>query len=54
MEGRYLLQLGDTLLESGRTAEAREAFGQCAALGPDAGADQIAEARSRLGGQDAG
>lgn len=48
MEGRYLIQLGDTLLEAGRTTEAREEFERCAALGPEAGTEHIDEARSRL------
>lgn len=48
MEGRYLIHLGDALLGAGRTAEAREAFEQCAALGPDAGTEHLVEARSRL------
>ncbi|MEV5149857.1 tetratricopeptide repeat protein [Streptomyces sp. NPDC052727] len=48
LESRYLLSLGDLLLEAGRPAEAREAFTRCVALGSDADPQRVAEARSRL------
>ncbi|MFF9815036.1 ATP-binding protein [Streptomyces sp. NPDC014006] len=48
LESRYLLSLGDVLLDAGRAAEAREAFTRCIALGPDADPQRVAEARSRL------
>ncbi|MEE4546971.1 helix-turn-helix domain-containing protein [Streptomyces sp. V4-01] len=54
MEGRYLIHLGDALSGAGRSAEARAVFEQCAALGPDAGTEHIAEARSRLAAFDVG
>ncbi|MFF8908184.1 ATP-binding protein [Streptomyces olivaceoviridis] len=48
LESRYLLALGDVLLEAGHPAEAREAFTRCVALGSDADPQRVAEARSRL------
>ncbi|MFB7781045.1 ATP-binding protein [Streptomyces bauhiniae] len=47
-ESRYLVPLGDVLLEERRTAEAREVFRRCIALGPEADPHQVAQARSRL------
>ncbi|CUW26458.1 ATP-binding protein [Streptomyces reticuli] len=54
LESRYLNVLGDVLLTAGRTAEAREVFTRCVALGPDADARRVAEARSRLAGLETG
>ncbi|MET8772016.1 tetratricopeptide repeat protein [Streptomyces sp. NPDC004658] len=48
LESRYLLSLGDVLLEAGRPAEAREAFTRCVALGSEADPRRVAKARSRL------
>ncbi|MFH9659662.1 ATP-binding protein [Streptomyces sp. NPDC017248] len=48
LESRYLRALGDVLLDTGRAAEAREAFTRCIALGPGADPRRVAEARSRL------
>ncbi|GKQ34920.1 helix-turn-helix domain-containing protein [Streptomyces sp. A012304] len=45
---RSLVPLGDALLAAGRTAEAREAFARCAALGVDADPRRVADARDRL------
>ncbi|MET8947872.1 tetratricopeptide repeat protein [Streptomyces sp. NPDC004542] len=50
LESRYLIRLGDVLLEAGRTAEAREAFTRCVALGNEADPARVAEARARLAG----
>ncbi|GAB1340311.1 XRE family transcriptional regulator [Streptomyces sp. E-15] len=49
-ESRYLIPLGDVLLEGGRTVEAREVFRRCIALGPDADPHRVAQARARLAG----
>ncbi|KOX11137.1 regulatory protein AfsR-like protein [Streptomyces sp. NRRL B-3648] len=54
LESRYLLSLGDVLLGAGRTAEAREVFARCVALGPDADAERVARARARLARLDTG
>lgn len=48
LESRYLLVLGDVLLDAGRDADAREAFTRCVALGPDSDPQRVAEAHSRL------
>lgn len=48
LESRYLICLGDVLLEAGRAAEAREVFTRCVVLGPDADPRRVAQARSRL------
>ncbi|MBB5926620.1 ATP-binding protein [Streptomyces echinatus] len=53
LESRYLLALGEVLLAAGRSAEAREVFTRCAALGPGADPQRVAEARSRLARLDA-
>jgi tetratricopeptide (TPR) repeat protein/transcriptional regulator with XRE-family HTH domain len=45
---RSLVPLGDVLLAAGRTAEAREVFARCAALGLDADPRRVATARDRL------
>ncbi|MFJ4946949.1 ATP-binding protein [Streptomyces sp. NPDC088760] len=54
LESRYLLSLGDVLLGAGRTTEAREVFARCVALGPEADAERVAEARARLVSLDTG
>ncbi|MET8566179.1 tetratricopeptide repeat protein [Streptomyces flaveolus] len=54
LESRYLLSLGDVLLEAARPAEAREAFTRCVALGSDADPQRVAEARARLARLDTG
>lgn len=54
LESRYLLSLGNVLLEAGRRTEAREAFTRCVALGSDADPQRVAEARSRLAALDDG
>ncbi|MFB7598232.1 tetratricopeptide repeat protein [Streptomyces sp. NPDC056160] len=51
LESRYLITLGDALLAAGRTAEAREAFARCVALGAGADPQRVAVARSRLAGR---
>lgn len=48
LESRRLISLGDVLLAAGRTAEAREVFARCAALGPGADPQVVADARERL------